>query len=151
MPYILITAAVFFTDFFLKKYIDKKRELGEQQPILKNRMILRKYYNRGMALDILERRPRLVQIATGAMLTVLSILFFCLLREKGKQGLKIGIALIIGGGGSNLADRLSKGHVVDYFSFRSRFPRLQTIVFNVSDLFIFLGSLLMLIFGNSKE
>lgn len=146
MIYILIAAAIFALDFVVKKQIDRKRSLGEESRILKNRIILRKYYNKGVMLDALDRWPRLVQILCGTVLVILCGMFLFLLREKGNRGLKLGLALIIGGGASNFCDRLTKGHVVDYFSFKSRLRRIQRIVFNLSDLFIFLGSLLVLLF-----
>lgn len=146
MIFIIIAAAIFTLDFLVKGQIDKKRSLGQESRILKGRIILRKYYNKGVMLDALSRWPRMVQVLCGSMLVILCGIFFALLREKGNRGLKLGVALIIGGGASNLTDRLTKGHVVDYFSFKSRFPVLQRIVFNVSDLFIFLGALLTLLF-----
>ncbi len=146
MIFIIIAAVIFTLDFLIKRQIDKKRSLGQESRILKGRIILRKYYNKGIMLDALSRWPRMVQILCGSMLVILCGIFFALLREKGSRGLKLGVALILGGGASNLADRLTKGHVVDYFSFKSRFPVLQRIVFNISDLFIFLGALLTLLF-----
>ena len=146
MIYILIAAVVFTLDFFVKRRIDREREPGEESLILKDRVIIRKYYNQGAMLDFLAKWPRLVQVFCGAALTVICVLFLFLLREKGSRRLKLGLALILGGGASNLCDRLTKGHVVDYFSFKSRFPRLQRIIFNLSDMFIFLGSLLVAVF-----
>lgn len=146
MIFIIIAAAVFTLDFLVKGQVDKKRSLGQESRVLKGRIILRKYYNKGVMLNALDRFPRLVQVLCGAVLLILCGMFFFLLGEKGNRGLKLGIALIIGGGASNLTDRLTKGHVVDYFSFKSRFPVLQRIIFNISDLFIFLGALLTLLF-----
>lgn len=146
MVYIVFAAAIFTADFFIKKYIDEKRKLGEECHILKDRIIIRKYYNTGAILDSFERWPYLVRGLCGGVLILVSVIFFWLLREKGKRGLKLGLAMILGGGASNLYDRLKKGHVVDYFSFKSRFPRFQRIIFNISDLFIFLGSALLLLF-----
>lgn len=150
MIFIIIAAAIFTLDWIVKKQIDKKRNLREESRILKGKIILRKYYNKGAMLNFLERRPRVVRIVCGIMLILFCGIFLFLLREKGKRGLKLGAAMIIGGGANNLYDRFTKGHVVDYFSFKSRFPRLQRIVFNLSDMFIFLGSLLMLLFHRDK-
>ena len=150
MGYILIAVAVFAADFFIKRYIDENRKLGEESRILGNRVILRKYYNKGAILDTLGQWPRVVKILCGIVMVLLCGMFFLLLREKGKAGMKLGMALAIGGGASNLCDRLLKGHVVDYFSFKSKFARLQRIVFNISDMFIFLGTALMLVFGIKK-
>lgn len=152
MIYILIAAAVFALDFFVKRRIDRERKPGEESLILKDRIIIRKYYNRGAMLEFLAKWPRLVQVFSGVALTVICIMFLLLLREKGFRGLKLGLAMILGGGAGNLCDRLTKGHVVDYFSFKSRFPRLQRVIFNLSDMFVFLGTLLVIIhcFHNSS-
>ncbi len=150
MIYIILAVVIFGADFFIKRYVDKKRQLSEESYILKERIIIRKYYNKGAVLDSLEKWPRLVQILCGGVLLVVSVLFFLLLREKGKRGLKLALAMIIGGGASNLYDRFTKGHVVDYFSFKSRFAKLQRIVFNISDMFIFLGSILMILCHKKK-
>ena len=149
MIFIFIAAAIFALDWAVKKQMDKKR-LREESRIFKGRIILRKYYNQGAMLNFLERWPRLVQILCGSLLLLFCGMFLFLLRDRGSRGLKLGAAMIIGGGANNLYDRLTKGHVVDYFSFRSRFPKLQRIVFNLSDMFIFLGTLLMLVFHREK-
>lgn len=146
MIFILIAAAIFALDLVVKRQMDRKRSLDEEQYICKDRIILRKYYNKGAMLNALSRWPRLVQILCGSVLVILCGIFFVLLREKGNSGLKLGVAMVLGGGANNLYDRLAKGHVVDYFSFKSRFSKLQRIVFNISDLFIFLGTLLMILF-----
>lgn len=152
MIYILLAAAIFATDFLVKKQIDQNRKLGEESRILGDRIILRKCYNKGAMLNFLEKWPRLVKILCGSVMILMCLLFFFLLRDNGKKGLKLGVALVIGGGASNLYDRLTKGHVVDYFSFKSKFSKWQRIVFNISDLFIFLGTALMLLFsGNGRK
>lgn len=66
--------------------------------------------------------------------------------KQGKQLFSLGMALILGGGASNLFDRVKRGYVVDYLGL----PKIKNIVFNLSDLFIFLGSILILT-GEWKE
>ena len=51
---------------------------------------------------------------------------------------KLGIAMILGGALSNLYDRLVRRYVVDYFSIQC--GKLKEIVFNLGDIFVFLGS-----------
>ena len=51
---------------------------------------------------------------------------------------KLSLALVIGASLSNLYDRYVRGYVVDYFSLR--FGPLKKVVFNLGDIFIFLGS-----------
>lgn len=146
MVFLLLAAAVFLLDFFIKGKVEKTQKSGEERRMFGDRIILRKYYNKGAILDSLHQWPRLVQILCGSAMLLLCILFFFVLREKGRYGMKLGMALVIGGGASNLYDRLAKGHVVDYFSIRCKWKRLQRIVFNISDWFIFLGAALMLLF-----
>lgn len=65
--------------------------------------------------------------------------------------MKAALAMILGGGASNLYDRVKKGHVVDYFSFKTRSRRLSGIIFNVSDFFVFAGALLLVLFGKKEK
>lgn len=146
MIYIFIAVAIFLLDFFLKKHIDRERDLGKEKLILKDKIVVRKYYNKGVALDAFEKWPHIIKIVCGIILIVLCGCFGFLLRQKGNRGLKLGFAMVIGGGANNLWDRFRKGHVVDYFSVNSRFSKIKRIVFNISDVFIFLGALFMLIF-----
>ena len=50
-----------------------------------------------------------------------------------------------GGGLSNLYDRYTKHHVVDYVRFQTGPKWFQRIIFNVSDFFIFIGAVLAVI------
>jgi lipoprotein signal peptidase len=49
---------------------------------------------------------------------------------------------VLGGGLMNLYDRCEHGAVTDYFSFKKKNGKTGHLVFNPSDMFIFLGSLL---------
>lgn len=145
MRYMLAAAGIFGLDAWLKQRMDETRKLGEEDSILQNRIILRKYYNRGMALDALDRWPALVKAGSAGVLALLCV-FGLVFGKKERGGFRLGLSMVIGGGASNLWDRWKKGHVVDYFSFKSRFPKIQRIVFNLSDMCIFLGTLLMAVF-----
>ena len=50
--------------------------------------------------------------------------------------------MIIGGGLSNLYDRMKRGYVVDYFSIR--WKGLKKVVFNLGDICVFLGAAILL-------
>ena len=53
--------------------------------------------------------------------------------------------MLAGGGLSNLYDRYTKHHVVDYVRFQTGPKWFQRIIFNVSDFFIFIGAVLAVI------
>ena len=55
---------------------------------------------------------------------------------------RLGGALVLGGGLSNLNDRITKGYVTDYVSFNVKSEKLRRIVFNISDMCIAVGAVL---------
>jgi signal peptidase II len=61
----------------------------------------------------------------------------------------IGLAFIVGGGLSNIIDRILYGHVVDFLHMKAF--GLQTGIFNVADMAIMLGMFIMLPFAFQKE
>ena len=150
MRYASIVAALFAGDFFLKQQVDKRIEKEERKEICNGKIVVRKYYNKGAALNLMEKSPKVLRTVCGGMILLLGIIWYLLLRNKKNPGILLGISMILGGGASNLCDRITKGHVVDYFSFQTPWERLNRVVFNLSDMFIFLGSILIVIFGNKK-
>lgn len=151
MVYAIVAAAVFAGDFFLKRHIEAHIEQGENRPICKGWVLLRKYHNRGAVLNFLDRRPGVVRNLCGGLLLLLGLAWFVLLRRKDNPGMLLGLSLLLGGGGSNFYDRLTKGYVVDYFSFRMPWKRLSRIVFNISDFCIFLGSIFLAAGGKGRH
>lgn len=147
MIYILIVIAIALTETIIKNYMEDNFELGERKEILNGKVILRKHYNRGMMLDFMEGKMDIIKKVSGVVLGILLIIFAILLPKRGNRILKLGLSFIIGGAISNVADRFNKGYVVDYFSFNTKFDKLRRIVFNLSDMFIFLGSILIAISG----
>lgn len=150
MVYAGIVAVLFAGDFFLKRQVDKRIEKEERKEICNGKIIVRKYYNKGAALNFMEKSPKVLRTVCGGMILMLGIIWYLLLRNKKNPVVLLGISMILGGGASNLYDRITRGHVVDYFSFRTPWERLNRVVFNISDMFIFLGSILMVIFGSKK-
>lgn len=146
MFYFSIIASIFLIDFFIKRMVDKKLALGEKKTYLNGKIILQKYYNRGFALDKLEQYPKLVAYGSGFVCSLLFIKLCMLLFQKGNKVLKIAYAMIIGGAGSNIYDRFQKHYVIDYVGFGVKWKALRKVVFNISDFFIILGTLLLLVF-----
>ncbi len=150
MVYAGLVAVLFAGDFFLKQQVDKRIEKEERKEICNGKIVIRKYYNKGAALNFMEKSPRVLRTVCGGMILMLGIIWYLLLRNKKNPGILLGISMILGGGASNLYDRIVKGHVVDYFSFQTPWERVNRVVFNISDMFIFLGSIFMVIFGTRK-
>ncbi len=143
MVYAAVVLTVFLGDFFLKKHLETHLKEGGHRQICGGRIVLHRYHNYGAILDFLEKRPQAVRNLCGGFLLALGIAWAFLLRRKDNPGVLLGLSLLLGGGGSNFCDRIAKGYVVDYFSFRTPFPRINRIVFNLSDFMIFLGGILV--------
>ncbi len=140
MIFILIVIGIFLLDLKVKNYIEANKKLGKKEEILGGRIILNRHHNKGALLNIFDTKPKLVKIFSGLILTILSIVFVIVLGKEKKDGLKLGLSLIIGGAASNVFDRFKRGYVVDYFSFKS----LRRVIFNISDICIIIGSALLL-------
>lgn len=146
--WISVPLAIVAGDGILKKIAQRQLADGKTRPILGGRIRLRLFHNKGVALCALEKRPKLVLAVNSALLGAACCEFFHILKRKGETVAKTGLALLIGGGASNLLDRLQRGYVTDYFSIHAgeRCKRLQTIIFNCSDFCVFTG-ILLYIFG----
>lgn len=144
MKYAAVAAAVFAGDFFLKEQVEKQKDWKEAK-LCRGRIILKRYHNRGAALNFMEQKPGLVKKISAGMLLALGVLWYLLLRKKENPAVLLGLSLAIGGGANNLYDRMKRGYVVDYFSFRTPWKWLNQIIFNISDLCIFMGTLIAVI------
>lgn len=139
-------------DGIIKKLAEKK--LAEQPPkrICGGKIILNLLHNDGAALGVLRKDQKLllalnsalVGVAAGELLTS---------PQKDRPAFRLGMTLAIGGGLSNLIDRVRRGYVTDYFSIDlgERFEKLKKVVFNLSDFCVFGGCILWCIQHISKS
>ena len=143
MLYILVVAGIVLLECKIKKYMEHNLPLGESKEILKGKILLKKQYNRGMFLNLMQDKADMVKKLSKVMLGILLVVFTFLLPRKHNKMLKLGLSLCLGGAISNVSDRLKHGYVVDYFSINCK--GLKNVVYNLADMFIFLGSLLILL------
>ena len=151
MKYAAVAALVFIGDFCLKRQVEKQQEIPQGKKLFKGRIAVKRFHNRGAAMNFLEKCPGLVKKISGAVLFVVGLLWFLFLRKKQNPALLFGLSLMVGGGANNLYDRMAKGYVLDYFSFCTPWKRLDKLVFNLSDLCIILGGILVILFGRPKR
>ena len=147
MLYVGIAAGIFILDFFIKRYVDKTYLRKERHPKLGNKVYIQKYYNNGAMLNLLEKKPEVLKAVQTVLFVMGSVWFYVSLRRNDNGIVQGGIACLLGGAASNLLDRYTKGHVVDYVGFSFGPKWFRRIIFNVSDFFIFLGSVLI-VMGN---
>ena len=139
MIYIIMAGLVFLLEYYVKRHMDRARSLQEKRVLAGGKVVLKKYYNTGAAGNFLDSHPKGVRYIHMSALFAAFLAFACILQKKGGGMAKTGIAFLVGGGWSNLYDRLTKGHVVDYVSFGFGPKRFRSLVFNMADFFIFAG------------
>ncbi len=143
MIFILIIIGIFILEHVIKEYIEDNKEMHKKEEIFGGKIIINRYHNKGAFLNLLDNNVKLVKALSCVILGILLVAFAIILPSKKKTGVKLGLSLILGGGASNLYDRFKRGYVVDYFSFNVK--KLKRIIFNISDICIFVGSAILLI------
>lgn len=92
--------------------------------------------NTGIVFGLFSRAPWVLWVT----FTVTLILSFVSSFIKGPSLTKIGLQMIVGGAIGNIIDRFRFGYVVDFINLRY-FPA----IFNIADLFITIGGVLILL------
>ena len=135
-------------DYFCKNTAEEFLNTKERKEWKKTGFFLQLIHNKGFAFNWLEQHPERVTLIQGILMAVIggySIFVFFL--QKSQKLSCLGLSMILGGGASNLFDRIRRGYVVDYLGL----PGIKKVVFNLSDLFIFLGSFLILVGSLQKK
>lgn len=147
--WVLLAIGIFTADTVIKnkmeKYIPVSGKSSGERSLLGGRLRLRLFRNRGAMLGLGEKRNSLVAACSVVLTVCLSLVFLCSLGKKGKALLQAGLSLLLGGAYSNTYDRLKRKYVVDYCSLNVGWEPLRRVVFNLSDLCIMVGALLLVL------
>ena len=143
--FFLVVLGIFVGDQILKREVEKRLKRGEEKPLLGGKLLLRRVYNKGAALNLLDEKPGLVRRISEVIGVGLLILDLIIFRKKGRFLEKAGLAFLTGGALSNAWDRTIRGKVIDYFGFKTRWAKVTDITYNIADIFIFVGSFLAVI------
>ena len=155
-----ITVIVLFLDQVTKIFINKSMQLYQSFRVLGDFFRITYVENSGMAFGL--------KVGHGGFFTVFAVIaslaiMFYLLKMKGEKFIaRFSMALILGGAIGNLWDRLTRGSVVDFLDFEFfdiNIPAFQFLffdfpgytlnrwpVFNVADIAITAGMLLLFVF-----
>jgi len=147
MLYLIISFLICGVDLLLKHYIEHTINGQERHEILHGRVLLQKSHNTGAMMNLLENHQGVVSGFSLGFSICIAICYGYLLSKKGMHLLKAGLGFIAGGAFSNVYDRLKRKYVVDYFSFNTKNRKIKKVVFNIADLFIFLGSFLVILWN----
>lgn len=144
MVYAAIIVVLAVGDLVLKGWIENQDPAQFPRPLQKSggKIQLYRNHNAGFPFGFLEKYQELVKLVPLVEISALGGVLACLNNQKGNTAKKVGLAVLLGGGISNLYDRFVRNYVVDYFSFQ--FGWLKKVVFNLGDLFVFWGSVILL-------
>lgn len=140
MLWIILAVLIAVMDQISKYIVVKSIQPGQLIPIIDNFFYLTFIRNQGAAFSILQNGRIFFLILTPIIACFLIYFIF-----KSKSILfKVSLAFILGGAAGNYIDRLLIGSVTDFFSFR--FGSYPFAIFNVSDTFVTIGTILLAIY-----
>ncbi len=138
LGFIAILVAV---DQIVKSIVERSMELGQAIDLLPFLALLRAH-NDGVAFSMLGGVSHTTLIALTSLIS-LGALIYLWRSPVEETGLRVGLALIIGGAIGNIIDRIQHSYVIDYIYFHT--PIWAFAIFNLADVFINLGAALILI------
>ncbi|WP_025664037.1 signal peptidase II [Aquimarina megaterium] len=141
-------------DQISKNVVRQTIEPYERIEVFKDSFVLTKVENTGAAYSLGSDLAPILKILLLQILPILVLLLLLrqiLIKTNYSRETIIGFAFIIGGGIGNLFDRIVYGSVTDFLILDLGI--IKTEIFNLADVSIFLGSILVLIttFFNKKE
>ena len=141
--FFLVIAFMFFADRITKYYIinfflDYKADTYYFNPFLNFVLV----WNTGMAFGLFESDNYIYHILSLFIICVIVFLFFLFFKSE-KRLEKFSISLVIGGAFGNLYDRITVYAVPDFVDLH--YFDFHWFVFNVSDIIITFGIILLLL------
>lgn len=148
LPYlVLLITDIYFKHKIESDYDKVKRKFYKTKFSINNKGLisLHKFHNYGLPFGFMKKYKNLV---IALPLTITAYIIYIILNPiKSKYDIvkRISLSLIATGSISNIIDRLRYSYVVDYFSIEIR--GIKKIIFNLGDIYIFMGSLIYILGG----
>lgn len=138
--FFILYLSLILLDQYTKYLAVKKLKYNQYIDVFKFlRFTLLKNY--GIAYNLLSGKTKLIIRINLLLIACLGSYLISIFDFQNYTCLKIALIFIIGGGTSNLIDRITNGYVRDFISFKiKKFP-----IFNIADLFVIIGSVMFII------
>ena len=149
----LFTVIIIFTlDRISKFYVISQSEKNLSYDLFESKFLnINLVWNDGIAFGLLSfDKDYLYNLLTILIIVLIIIIFFMILKNKGLK--KYSLLMVLGGALGNLYDRIYFKAVPDFIDFH--IGNFHWFIFNVSDIFISLGVLLLIsleLVNNKKE
>ena len=146
---LFIIIIIFSLDRISKFYVIFKSETNLSSSLYKSKFLnIDLIWNDGIAFGLFSFDQSLYyNLLTLVIILITLIISWLMLRAKGLE--KIGFLMIIGGSLGNLYDRINYSSVPDFIDFH--ISNFHWFIFNVADIFISLGVLLLIILEVFKK
>ncbi|RKD20898.1 signal peptidase II [Caminicella sporogenes DSM 14501] len=139
MVYFLLIIMIVVLDQFTKYLAVTYLKSIDTYPLIKNIFHLTYRENTGAAFSILRNKQIFLILMTAVVVLALIVYLVKVINKENLFLLKFSLSFIIGGAIGNLVDRVRLNYVVDFFDF----TLINYPVFNVADIFIVTGSILL--------
>lgn len=136
--YILMIALIVLIDQWSKKIGFSYME-GRIFSVKKRFATIQTARNEGATLGFLRDKKRLLITAIMLMTILVSYYFVKAFTDNYPMSVKLGITMLLGGALGNLTDRFRYRYVRDFFSFNFK----RSPIFNLADIFIFIGGIII--------
>ena len=150
----LFTVIIIFSlDRISKFYVISQSEKNFSYNLFESKFLnINLVWNEGIAFGLLSfDKDYLYNLLTILIIVLIIIIFFMILKNRGFK--KYSLLMVLGGALGNLFDRLFYKAVPDFIDFHVE--EFHWFVFNVADIFITIGVIIMilfeLIFNNQKK
>ena len=139
----IFVALIFFADRFSKLYVIYTAEKNNTLELFLSKFLnIRLIWNEGVAFGFFSfYKGNLYNILTIIIFFVILVIFFMVIKSKGFK--KYSLLMIFGGALGNLYDRIFNKAVPDFIDFH--IGNFHWFIFNVSDIFITIGVIFMII------
>ena len=149
---LLTIIIIFALDRISKFYVISQSEKNFSYDLFESKFLnINLVWNEGIAFGLLSfEKDYLYNLLTILIIVLISIIFFMILNSKGLK--KYSLLMVLGGALGNLYDRIYFNAVPDFIDFH--IGNFHWFIFNVSDIFISLGILLLIsleLIKNKKE